>query len=56
MTPLQAFQKKHNIKVNVFPGTNPNVTEEQVVEEIQKAFASIANGDYEEVFDKPLYD
>jgi hypothetical protein len=36
-------------KINVFPGTNPNATREQVDKEIARAIQSIRDGDYEEV-------
>lgn len=37
------------IKLNVFPGTNPNVTQEQVAKEISTALDNITTGNFEEV-------
>lgn len=53
MTEVEKLKAKlliHGIdKVHVFPGSNPNATEEQVAAAISASIDRLINGDYEEI-------
>jgi hypothetical protein len=47
---LNTKLQEHGLTVrSVFPGTNPNVTDEQVAAELSRAIDSLMAGNFEEV-------
>jgi hypothetical protein len=49
VTKLNTRLAEMKARINVFPGTNPNATPEEVAKEINKALDRIEAGDFEEV-------